>query len=86
MYRVIQTTEHVTYAQNSFIELVNDVIKTVETLPRNKNNNGLVWIMYKRQKDKKSYYLSEMVRPEKIYEALRYLKEYHPAYKNINIS
>ena len=62
-----------------------DVVKTVDTLPRNKNNNGHMWVMYKRQKGKKSYYLSEMVRPETVYRALHSLKKYHPAYKDIKI-
>ena len=50
-----------------------DVVKTVDSLPRNRNNNGLVWVMYKRQKGEKSYYLSEMIRPDKVYEALKCL-------------
>ena len=62
-----------------------DVIKNVNKLPRNKDNNGLVWVIYKRQKNKKSHYLSEMVRPERVYEALQSLVDHHPAYKNIEV-
>ena len=63
-----------------------DVVKTVDSLPRNSTNNGLVWVRFKRQLGKKSHYLSEMVRPQKIYEALHCLKSHHPAYKNIQIA
>ena len=62
-----------------------DVIKSVNKLPRNKDNNGLVWVMYKRQKESKSHYLSEMISPQRIHEALHALKEHHPAYKNVEI-
>ena len=62
-----------------------DVVKTVESLPRNSSNNGLVWVRFKRQLLKKAHYMSEMVRPQKIYEALHYLKSHHPSYKNIKI-
>ena len=36
-------------------------------------------------KGKKSYYLSEIVRPETVYRALHSLKKYHPAYKDIKV-
>ena len=62
-----------------------DVIKTVTSLPRSHKDNGLVWVKFKRQLLKKAVYRSEMVRPQKIIDALKWLIKNHPAYKNIKI-
>ena len=58
----------------------------MKSLPRNHENNGMVWVQFKRQLYSKSVYRSEMVRPEKIYAALHWLKKNCPLYKDIEIS
>ena len=61
-----------------------DLLKTARSLPRS-SDNGLVPINLKRKMDLKSCYKSELIRPEKIYKALFWLKENHPSYKDIQI-
>ena len=61
-----------------------DLLKTARSLPRS-NDNGLVPINLKRKMDLKSCYKSELIRPEKIYKALFWLKENLPSYKDIQI-
>jgi hypothetical protein len=63
-----------------------DIIQSVNALPRNSSNNGLVWCQLKRLLELKSAYKSEMVRPEKIIEALLWLKLHHPEYLDILIN
>ena len=63
-----------------------DIIKEVSQLPRTKDNHGMVTVKLKRKKEMKNYHKMGLVRPEKIYEALRYLKENHPEYHNIEIT
>ena len=63
-----------------------DIIKQVNSLPRTEKNSGMVTVKLKRKLGMKNYHKMGRIRPEKIYEALVYLKKNHPDYKNINIS
>ena len=62
-----------------------DIIKEVTSLPRTEKNSGMVNIKLKRKMGIKNYHKMGLIRPEKIYEALKYLKDHHPEYKDINI-
>ena len=62
-----------------------DIIKEVTSLPRTEKNSGMVNIKLKRKMGIKNYHKMGLIRPEKIYQALRYLKDHHPEYKDINI-
>jgi len=62
-----------------------EIMKTVNTLPRTKDNDGIVWVNLKRKIDMKNVHKSEMVRPYKVYEALQFLCKNHPSYKGIKI-
>ena len=62
-----------------------DIIKTVMSLPRTEKNNGMVTVGLKRDEKYDSFHKLQMVRPEKVYEALLYLKDNHPSYKDIVI-
>ena len=63
-----------------------DIIKTVTALPRTQLTNGLVTVGLKRDMGIKKFHKLELIRPEKICEALLYLKNNHPSYANIDIS
>ena len=63
-----------------------DIIKTVNALPRTQINNGLVTVGLKRDMAIKNFHRLQLVRPDKVYEALLYLKDNHPSYTNIDIS
>ena len=59
-----------------------DVMNTVKQMPRLPNDAGLVPIKLKRKKEYKSAEKSERIRPEIIFQALRYLKKAgHPFYQ-----
>ena len=62
-----------------------DIIKTVTSLPRTEKNNGMVTVGLKRDMKYDSFHKLQMIRPEKVYEALLYLKDNHPSYKDIII-
>ena len=62
-----------------------DVVKQVNALPRTQENDGTINLKMKRKMEYKTYYKAEAVRPKAIYDALRYLKEHHPEYKNMKI-
>ena len=62
-----------------------DIIKTVTSLPRTQKNNGMVTVGLKRDLIYKTFHKLQMIRPDKVYEALMYLKDNHPSYKNIII-
>ena len=62
-----------------------DIIKTVTSLPRTQKNNGLITVGLKRDKKYDRFHKLQMVRPEKLYEALIHLKDNHPSYKDIII-
>ena len=62
-----------------------DIIKEVTSLPRTEKNSGMVNIKLKRKMGIKNYHKMGLIRPEKIYQALKYLKDHHPEYKDINI-
>ena len=63
-----------------------DIIKTVTALPRTKLTNGLVTVGLKRDMGLKNFHKLELIRPDNICEALKYLKDNHPSYANIDIS
>ena len=50
-----------------------DLVKTVTTLPRTKENDGVVNLKFKRRMKQKSYYRMQAIRPEMTYKALLYL-------------
>ena len=58
-----------------------DLIKNVNCLPRTKETNGFVNLKMKRQMKSKTYYKMETVRPDKVYNALLWLKENNPFYR-----
>ena len=62
-----------------------DIIKHVKSLPRTEKNSGMVTVGMKRKMDLKNYHKLGMIRPEKIYKALSYLKDNHPDYKDIAV-
>ena len=63
-----------------------DIIKTVNALPRTQINNGLVTVGLKRDMAMKNFHKLQLVRPDKVHEAILYLKDNHPSYTNIDIS
>ena len=63
-----------------------DIIKTVNALPRTQINNGLVTVGLKRDMAIKNFHKLQLIRPDKVHEAILYLKDNHPSYKNIDIS
>ena len=62
-----------------------DIIKTVTSLPRTQKDNGMITVGLKRDVKYDRFHKLQMVRPEKLYEALLYLKENHPSYRDIII-
>ena len=62
-----------------------DIIKTVTSLPRTQKNNGMITVGLKRDTKYDRFHKLQMVRPEKLYEALLYLKDNHSSYKDIII-
>ena len=64
----------------------NDIIKHVTSLPRTDKNSGMVTVQMKRKMTMKNIHKRGLIRPDKIYEALVYLKENHPEYKDITIT
>ena len=59
-----------------------DLMNTVKQLPRLPEEAGLVPIKLKRKKEYKGYEKSELIRPEVMFRALRYLRERgHPYYQ-----
>jgi hypothetical protein len=60
-----------------------DIVKTVTSLPRTEKNSGMITLGLKRDMVYKTYHKLEMIRPDKVYEALLYLIENHPSYHNI---
>ena len=63
-----------------------DIIKTVSNLPRTEKNHGMVTVGLKRDQCLRTFHKKEMVSPERVYNALIYLKENHPQYKDINLT
>ena len=63
-----------------------DIIKTVNSLPRTELNNGMVTVGLKRDKEMKNCHKIERIRPSQVKDALLYLKENHPSYESVNIS
>ena len=62
-----------------------DIIKTVTSLPRTQLTNGLVTVGLKRDMAIKKFHKLQLIRPDKICEAISHLKENHPSYANIDI-
>ena len=62
-----------------------DIIKTVNALPRTQINNGLVTVGLKRDVAMKNFHKLQKVRPDKVHEAILYLKDNHPSYANIDV-
>ena len=63
----------------------NDIIREVTSLPRTDKNSGMVTVQMKRKMTMKNIHKRGLIRPDKIYEALVYLKENHPEYSNIDV-
>ena len=62
-----------------------DIIKTVTSLPRTHLTNGLVTVGLKRDMAIKNFHKLQLIRPDKICEAITYLKDNHPSYANIDV-
>ena len=62
-----------------------DIIKTVSSLPRTEKNHGMVTVGLKRDQCLRTFHKKEMVSPERVYNALIYLKENHLQYKDMNL-
>ena len=60
-----------------------DIVKTVTSLPRTEKNSGMITLGLKRDMVYKTYHKLEMIRPDKVYEALLYLIDNHPSYHSI---
>ena len=59
-----------------------DIMNTAKMMPRLPSEAGLIPIKLKRKKVYKGHERREMIRPEKIFEALQYLKQHgHPSYQ-----
>ena len=52
-----------------------DVLNTVQALPRTPSEAGLVEVKLKRKLEYKNYHQYEYIDPEKIFQALKYLKD-----------
>ena len=63
-----------------------DIIKTVSDLPRTKKDHGMVSVGLKRDLSLKNFHKLGKISPKKVYDALVYLKENNPQYKDIKIS
>ena len=74
-------------AMNDFVINVpiedDDIVKTVTSLPRTEKNSGMITLGLKRDMVYKTYHKLEMIRPDKVYEALLYLIQNHPNYHQI---
>ena len=62
-----------------------DVIKTVETLPRNDDSSGLIKVQLKRKLEFQAH-KEEMIRPDMLTDAVNYLKVHHPSYEDIVVN
>ena len=75
---------------NMFDRIVNvpipddDIIKSVNSLPRNSDNSGLIKVQLKRDLSFKTVHKEEMIRPKILPEAVNYLKLNHPSYHDVN--
>ena len=63
-----------------------DIIKTVSSLPRTEKNHGMVTVGLKRDMSLRTFHKKEMVDPQRVYNALIFLKENHPQYKDMNLT
>ena len=52
------------------------------TLPQGMHSNGLIFVQLKRKLEFRGHVLFEVVRPEKVKDALNYLKERNPFYSD----
>ena len=62
-----------------------DILKTAGVLPRMEDELGTVNVAFKRKRKGPYYKKAELIRPQKINEALLYLIKKHPSYKNFNV-
>ena len=61
-----------------------DIVNTLEMLPRTPTEGGLVEIKLKRKKDYKTPYRQEYIDPEKLFRAIQFLKDQeNPFYQNV---
>ena len=61
-------------------------VETVTTtLPRLPNQSSLIALKFKRKLCYKGHYMYDFVTPEKILEALKWLRKQHPQYANVKI-
>ena len=60
-----------------------DVIKNVTSLPRTSANDGYITVNLKRMKSLKKNEMQEIVQPEQLLDGLEYLRQNHPAYKDV---
>ena len=62
-----------------------DVLKSCSSLPRMDNQLGTVNVAFRRSRKGYTYRKPELIRPQKINEALAFLKAKHPSYKKFPI-
>ena len=62
-----------------------EIIKTVNSLPRQADTSGLISVQLKRKLEYKNVHNEEKIRPNKLKEAVCYLKDHHPSYYDIQI-
>ena len=62
-----------------------DLLKSAATLPRMPDELGTVNVAFHRMKNRFSYRKPELVRPKKVNDALKYLQEHHPSYKQFKV-
>ena len=63
-----------------------NVDKVVTTLPRLPNQTHLIPLKFKRKLAYKDHYLYDFITPQKILDALRWLKMNHPQYSNVTVN
>ena len=60
--------------------------RIITTLPRLPDDSQLVPLKFKRKLSYKGHYMYDFITPEKILDALRWLKLHHPQYANVAIN
>ena len=64
-----------------------DISNTISSLPRPEKASGVVAIMWKRQKAMKNFHVEEFIRPDKLIDAVKKLKELgNPFYQDIEVN
>ena len=67
------------------VHVPNDITSTVEVLPRNLDNMGVIAVKLKRKKSYKHSVFQENIRPTKVITALKYLVDHSELYKKLEM-